>query len=306
MPDYNQGRRVRLETYAHNSVADADKPLHLLAFAVFGVLLIGCVNLAGLLLARGVRRQRELSLRAALGAPRARILRQLLTEAALLALTAVCGILLAAALLPAYAPVAYQLARAWRGGPSQPHRARRRRRTRAHHRPGRRHSSRPALRALHSRLSPALGLRRRRHLARAKPAARLAHHHPGRYRARPCCSPPACCYKISARCSPSISASRPTISLTEELFVNAAAYQDRPIAAAVYQPLIEHLRALPGVSAAGLINIVPIASSGSNGDLPVIGQPPLPHDEEPLAELRFVTPGAIEALGAHHRRGPRP
>ena len=93
-------KRIEVIPFTQFALGKTSGPLRVLTLAVFGILSIGCVNIAGLLLARGVRRERELSLRSAVGAARSRIIRQLLTEAAALSIVgAVGGVAVGAALL---------------------------------------------------------------------------------------------------------------------------------------------------------------------------------------------------------------
>jgi predicted permease len=107
-PGRDKVRANRIENLQEGAYGDLRSPLLLLQGAVAFVLLIGCANMAGLLLARAASRRTEIAVRTAIGASRGQVVRQLVTETIPLALVGgVLGVMLAwggLRLFVAYAP----------------------------------------------------------------------------------------------------------------------------------------------------------------------------------------------------------
>ena len=94
-PEYAQQSGFGISKLQEHLSRGARQTLFVLLAAVGAIMLITCANVASLLLARGAQREKELAIRKAIGAPIARVLRQLLTESAVLA---AAGVMLGGAL----------------------------------------------------------------------------------------------------------------------------------------------------------------------------------------------------------------
>ncbi len=301
-PSTDAGRRLQMVSLADNVNGQTNGPLADLSLAVLALLLIGCVNVAGLLLARGVKREREMALRAAVGASRQRLVRQVLTESLLLAaMGAAGGVGLASLLLEAMRTfLVHALARG------------------------------TEVQMDGTVLAAALGLSAATSVAASLfPAMRLSGTDPNQALRSGGSAGTA---RRHHRLRSVFIVSQVALSLVllvvagvllravsgfrnedlgfdarhilaAEIDLSPGTYANRDSWTAFYQPMLERVNHLPGVVAAGVNDLVPIANWGSNSEVHVTGQPPAPPHTETLAEIRFVSPGYFDAMGIRLLRG---
>ncbi|MGA2538686.1 MAG: ABC transporter permease [Terracidiphilus sp.] len=298
----DEGRTVHLTLLAQSTNTRTKGPLWTLLGAVLAVLAIGCVNVAGLLLAQGVKRQREMAMRAAVGAGRARLVSQVLTEGLLLAaLGAAGGVILAWAMLNLMR--AFLIHALARGAEIQMNWTVLAAAIAAAVAASLAASLYPALRMAHVNPNSALkaggsaGTERGQHRLRAafvitQVALTLV-----------LLVVSGMLVRMVARYRHADLGFDPAHILAADINLSPGRYQGRDEIADFYQPLFNRVAQIPSVRAVGVINLLPIQSWGSNSDIHIAGQPPYPPNQEMLAEGRMVSLGYFDVFGIPLRRG---
>jgi putative ABC transport system permease protein len=300
----DMGRTVNVVPLHVKVSGNADGALKTLMLAVLALLAIACVNVAGLLLARGVKREREIALRAAVGAGRMRLVRQMVTESLVLSVAGLAGgmlvswVLLAALrtflikaiargtdvhmngtmlgvalLLSGVTCVVASLVPAVRLSGTDPNGA--------------------------LRSGGGAGTGRGQHWLRSgfvvtQVALSLVLLVVSGLLLR----------NLQGLLKTNLGFDPKTI-LTERIELSPGRYEGRDPLVTFYRPLLERVSRLPGgVQGVGLINMLPVQNWGSNSGVHISDQPPYPPNQEMLAEVRFVSAGYFDAMGiklAHGR-----
>jgi putative ABC transport system permease protein len=301
-PDAQTGRSVAVASLRESLVGDSRRALLILFGAVALVLLIACANVANLLLARAAVREREVAIRLALGASRARLVRQFLVESLVLAFAgAALGTLLAMWGLQALGPLA-QSALPVSGSFSLD---------------GRVFGfllSVALLSGLAFGLVPALQASRGNvqdtliggGSGKATSSGRQQRFRSGLVVLEIALS---LVLLIGAglllRGFLRLSSKPPGLVAENVLTAHVSVPADRLPASTtqVFRPLLEKVRAIPGVEAAGLISMLPIQDAWMNGSFTVEGRPAPPPGQDVWAEIRVASPGFFKSLGIPILRG---
>jgi putative ABC transport system permease protein len=271
-------------------------PLGTLSLAVLALLGIACVNVAGLLMARGVKREREVALRAAVGASRRRLVQQLVSESLVLSVFGLAGGVL----------VGWGVLRAMNvflvGAMA--------------------HGADVHLNGTVVFVALVLALATSV-LASLVPAARLSGTDPnralraggaagtgrGQHRLRSgfVVTQIALSLMLLVISGLLLRDLRETLKtdlgtdpnriLTTQIVLSKGQYAGRDPVVNFYEPLLEKISHLPGVQAAGVVSMLPIRSSGAYAGVHITGQPPYPPGSAYHAESRVVSAGYFDAIG---------
>lgn len=304
-PRSNDGLSAMVMDLRESYVGELQRPLYILLGAVGLVLLVACANVAGLMLSRSIPRERELSIRTAVGASRSRLVRQLLTESVLLAVLGVSGGLLLAswgtealvALRPSDIP---RLDDAGLNGTVLAFSA-----------------GLGVLTALLFGLLPALQTSARIDLAgalREGGSAVLSHRRGNRLRATLVIGELALSLMLLVaagllmrsflrlhQIDPGFD---PTRVLTYRLSLPSTRYDDPARRVAFVDQLIESARGIPGVEAAGVVFGIPMSGFSYGITLNSLDGKPLEQNSStPGVQVRLVTPDYFDTMGMRLLRG---
>ena len=302
-PDYNKGIGATLVPLHEQLVGDVRPAMLVLLGAVGLVLLIACANVANLLLARAAAREKEVAIRAALGASRARLIRQHLTESLVLAVIGgALGLLIAfwmVDLLVSFAP---------KGTPRLEEIA----------------IDRSVLAfsfgiavltGIAFGLAPALLSSRTNFNSALKEGGRdtSATSRGARLRGALVVSEVALAlmllvgaglliksFVILQRVDPGFN---PKSVLRVDVTLPRTRYPDRNQSAAFYKQLLERVARLPGVQSAGAVSSLPLSGGGTDSDFAIEGRPPAEPGHPQVAWYSSVTPDYFRAMGIRLLRG---
>jgi predicted permease len=293
-PQTNAGWTTAVvEDVRDSIVGKVRRGLLLLLGAVGLVLLVVCANVASLLLVRATGRGREMAIRAALGAGRARVVRLLLTESLLLALAGgALGVLLAWWCTDALTMLASGLPRT--------------------HEIGVDGAALAFTLAVSLAAGIGFGLVPALHVARGdlhedlKEGGRTAGGRGGRTRSLLVGAQvagslvllvgAALLLKSFARLQGVELGFNPNHVLTARVTLGGERYEDEARQVRFFEDLIARVKALPGVRAAGAINWLPLGGQRSATRMIIEGEPPPAPGHEPGADVRAVDPGFFAAM----------
>ncbi|MEX1128630.1 MAG: ABC transporter permease [Vicinamibacterales bacterium] len=297
-PDFNTGWTARVVPLREQLTGDIRPALLVMLGAVAFVLLIACANVANLLLARATARQRELAVRAALGAGRGRLIRQLLAESVVLAAAGgAAGLALAwwgLQVLRAVVAERLPIQRLEMVGIDGPVLAFTMGATLVS---GIFFGLIPAFSAAGASLNESLKEGGRTGSAARGARTRSAFVVVEIALALVLLVGAGLLVRSFARLMDVDAGFETDRTMTMRVSLPQARYADAPKRVQFFERLLERVQQVPGVESAGAISSLPLVGLGSATGYEVVGEPAPPRGHEPVADVRVITKDYFRAMG---------